>query len=96
MNATKSVLFAFLAGVILASGTTYWIVTPGADVVPVSRQACASLPEASSPVNEYAMPVPTTGGLDPNDLKTVVHPNIPVTSGGSTHPISSDGQDKEH
>jgi hypothetical protein len=72
-----AILLAFLAGVILAGGVTYLAVRPAPSV---AGPVCAQAANAAQPVNEYATPAPTTGGLNPNDLKTVTHPNLPVRS----------------
>lgn len=85
MYTIKALLLAFLAGVILAGGATYVIVAPrGAHAT-----GCVQSLNTAPPVNEYAVPVPTTGGLNPNDLKTTVHPNLPDAAGNQPAPESA-------
>jgi len=78
MYTIKALLLAFLAGVILAGGVVYIVVAPKASH---GTQACERAPSITPQVNEYATPAPTTGGLNPNDLKTTVHPNLPEAVG---------------
>lgn len=92
MYTIKALLLAFLAGVILAGGVTYVVVAPKA---PQGTQACAPAPSITPQVNEYAAPAPTTGGLNPDDLKTTVQPNLPETTRNeptSPPPSSSNGR----
>jgi hypothetical protein len=84
MYTVKALLLAFLAGVILAGGATYAIVAPRG----VHAAGCVQSPNATPQVNEYAVPAPTTGGLNPNDLKTSVHPNLPDADGNGPTPAA--------
>lgn len=84
MYTVKALLLAFLAGVILAGGATYAIVAPrGAHAT-----GCVRPLNTTPPVNEYAIPAPTTGGLNPNDLKTTTHPNLPDAAGNRPAPAA--------
>jgi len=82
MHMIKAILLAFLAGVILAGGVTYWVVRPVSNATTAAGPVCAPASNVPPQVNEYATPAPTTGGLNPNDLKTVTHPNLPAVAPG--------------
>lgn len=85
MYTVKALLLAFFAGVILAGGATYAIVAPRGAHTASCVQPLSTTPQ----VNEYAVPAPTTGGLNPNDLKTTVHPNLPDAAGNEPAPAAA-------